>query len=350
VPPRLSICIPTHHGRCGHLEELLREVLAQASLERDGDLEICVTDNASDDGTAEMVPRIARGSPVRVDYWRHDSDVGAVRNIFAVVQRAAGEYCWVLGSDDGLEPGAIASALAALDRAPHVTGITVGFRVYSATMAPVDFTYAPEIFPDDRDTPRRYSGARDAMHDLGVLLAYMSVHIVRRADWVRVLGEDRVESALNYRLFGMALHVGRVLAERPDWLWLPAPLVKNRSGNAVVAPEEAWKYHVDASRELIAVWRELLHDTQLERTLLWRWYFLTGNPDNLLACKLAAVPGVRTDVEMVFAFLHIFWRLGPFWRFSLPLLLTPSASLAADPSLRERRLRRWTGRSRRPGP
>ena len=53
---RLSICIPTHDGRREQLREAVESVLTQS---KDG-VEICISDNASEDGTQEDGCRAAR--------------------------------------------------------------------------------------------------------------------------------------------------------------------------------------------------------------------------------------------------------------------------------------------------
>ena len=51
--PLLSVCVPTHDGRRGALSELLEGLVVQAD-DLPGLIEVCVSDNASADGTTEL--------------------------------------------------------------------------------------------------------------------------------------------------------------------------------------------------------------------------------------------------------------------------------------------------------
>jgi abequosyltransferase len=53
--PLLSFCIPTHHGRAAYLKEAIDSMLEQIVGQHEGDVQICVSDNGSDDGTAELL-------------------------------------------------------------------------------------------------------------------------------------------------------------------------------------------------------------------------------------------------------------------------------------------------------
>ena len=100
--PLLSICIPTYN-RADLLELMLRSICSQAA-DLGGPVEIVVRDNCSEDRTADVVAEAARVYPI--SYSRNDRNVGN-RNLILVVERALGEYSWVLGDDDMLIRGAL---------------------------------------------------------------------------------------------------------------------------------------------------------------------------------------------------------------------------------------------------
>jgi len=106
---RLSICIPTYN-RDVYLESLLARIAAE--VEGRGDVQIVISDNASTDRTPDVVARWAS----RADFVcvRRETNGGAERNFLAVVEAAAGEYCWIFGDDDVLLPGGVARVLALL--------------------------------------------------------------------------------------------------------------------------------------------------------------------------------------------------------------------------------------------
>jgi abequosyltransferase len=106
---RLSICIPTYN-RAEFLPETLDSIAAQWG----DDLEITVADNASTDGTEALVERY-RERLGAVRYFRWDENQGADRNYLKAVEIATGNWCWILGSDDPILPGAIEALRRAID-------------------------------------------------------------------------------------------------------------------------------------------------------------------------------------------------------------------------------------------
>jgi glycosyltransferase involved in cell wall biosynthesis len=69
------------------------------------DFEVCVSDNCSTDGTADVV-RAARAS-IAIKYCRNEQNLGVARNFLRVVAMADGEFVWLLGDDDLLLPHAL---------------------------------------------------------------------------------------------------------------------------------------------------------------------------------------------------------------------------------------------------
>lgn len=105
----LSICIPCYN-RAAYLTETLESILSQW---RD-DLEISIADNASADGTAELIAWYQQKN-TNIRYYRWESNQGADRNYLKAVELASGKYCWLLGSDDTLYPKAIQRIIKAID-------------------------------------------------------------------------------------------------------------------------------------------------------------------------------------------------------------------------------------------
>jgi glycosyltransferase involved in cell wall biosynthesis len=119
VPGLVSILIPVYK-RAHLIEQTVRSALAQTY----GQIEVVVVDNASPDGTWEVLQRLAAGDS-RVRIFRNASNIGPVRNWRACVDRAHGEFAKILWSDDLIEPGYLERCL------PMLKDPTLGF-VYSA--------------------------------------------------------------------------------------------------------------------------------------------------------------------------------------------------------------------------
>ncbi|WP_022882138.1 glycosyltransferase family 2 protein [Gryllotalpicola ginsengisoli] len=115
--PRLTIGIPVYNGE-RYLGCALDSVLAQ---DIDG-LDVVVSDNASTDGTQELVRERRRRDP-RVRYIRQEVNRGGVWNTnFVLSQARAPLFKWAF-YDDVLRPGYLSACLALLDDAgPGVVG------------------------------------------------------------------------------------------------------------------------------------------------------------------------------------------------------------------------------------
>lgn len=112
MPPRVSVVIPAYnYGR--YLPTAVGSALGQG-IE---DLEVLVLDDCSTDGSEEAVaPFLA---DPRFRYRRNERNLGAVRNINRAFAEARGDFVLLLGADDFLLPGALASLLAALEKYPE---------------------------------------------------------------------------------------------------------------------------------------------------------------------------------------------------------------------------------------
>lgn len=98
---RLSFCIPTYN-RADFLGETLDSIISQS----DDSIEIVVSDNASTDGTEEVV-RKAKLRFKNIIYYRWPQNMGADLNYLKTVELATGEFCWFLGSDDLIKNNAV---------------------------------------------------------------------------------------------------------------------------------------------------------------------------------------------------------------------------------------------------
>lgn len=103
--PLLSICIPTFN-RAGYLTECLASIQAEGLCD---DIEVVVSDNASTDDTQAVLTHFKDHLPLR--WVIQAANLGADRNFDAVVNFARGKFCWILGSDDCIEPDGLRTVL-----------------------------------------------------------------------------------------------------------------------------------------------------------------------------------------------------------------------------------------------
>lgn len=101
----LSICVPTYN-RAPCLAALLDRLAAELTHCED-DIEVLVADNASPDGTAELLEAAAAVHPwLRVH--RQPRNLGAPANIAWLIENASpADYLWVIGDDDLILEGGL---------------------------------------------------------------------------------------------------------------------------------------------------------------------------------------------------------------------------------------------------
>ena len=107
-PPKISVIIPAYNAE-SFLSATIDSVLDQTAPP----YEVILVDDGSTDGTAE----IARAYGDRILY-HHRENGGVAEALNTGIGLSQGEYITVLGADDVLRPGSIATRAAALDRYP----------------------------------------------------------------------------------------------------------------------------------------------------------------------------------------------------------------------------------------
>ena len=111
---KVTVGIATYN-RAASLGETIESVLAQ----RLGDFRVVISDNASEDDTAEVVASFA---DPRIEYVRSEQNVGMIGNFNRLIELADTEFLMLLPDDDILYPDYLARVIEALGRYP-----TAGF-------------------------------------------------------------------------------------------------------------------------------------------------------------------------------------------------------------------------------
>jgi len=108
----LTICVPTYN-RCELLESTIETILFAIKQSGSDSIEIIISDNASTDDTPKTISKIVEKYP----FIRHRRNkVNVVdKNFFIVADAADGEYVWVFGDDDHMEPDAVQKILSAIN-------------------------------------------------------------------------------------------------------------------------------------------------------------------------------------------------------------------------------------------
>ena len=134
---RVTVAVPTYN-RAELLAAAIDSVLAQTYE----DFHLLVADNASTDGTAEVV---ARYEDPRIEYLRRPENLGLLGNFDDCLRRLETEYSLILSDDDLLRPSFLEETVPLLDTHPRVGMVHTAFSVIDSEGAVVeeqtDWTY-----------------------------------------------------------------------------------------------------------------------------------------------------------------------------------------------------------------
>ena len=116
TPLLVSFCVPTYN-RARYLNALL-ESLTQELAEFPFSYEVFVSDNASTDGTAEVVSRFQ--SRLQLRYVRHIENRGAFANYQYIHAQAGGRYVIYIADDDTVLGDRVADIIGQMEANPEI--------------------------------------------------------------------------------------------------------------------------------------------------------------------------------------------------------------------------------------
>ncbi len=223
MKPFISICIPTYN-RANYLDYLLRSIFEQSA---GVDLQVCVSDNSSTDGTRELLEKIAKNDS-RLKFRIQEVNVGPDRNYFSAVALADGTYCWLMGSDDALAPGSLKFLADEIQQtckkiylAPRINcSIDMKELAQESWIVPNTTRYFNFLIENQRDLYFERS------KNLGALFSYLSSIVVRRESWNQWLPPEKY-----YRTAYSHSYTLLKVADSSGIQYLERPIVLNRTGN-----------------------------------------------------------------------------------------------------------------------
>jgi abequosyltransferase len=327
---KLAICIPTHHGRATYLRELLESLLRQEGI-GNKEIEICISDNASEDGTAALVAEYQGLSSIPIKYFRFPTDMRGVRNFINVVEMAEAEYCWLVGSDDVLLDHAVARVLETLGQQPGVPGITVNKLNFDRSLTIFLGADHEIALPSSPTQTRFLATSEEIIAELGVSFGYMSAHIFRRDKWNAVVGAYGLEHLCSLRHFPHSFVFTQIASKDGGWFWLADYLVIQRLDNFCLMEEknnQASLYATELTEDMQKAWGIILGASlPLHSKLMKKLFIIYWNP--WLVLKYKSWPGILREEEaaMIQQCRRWFREVPLFWATSYPLLLTPAPVL-----------------------
>lgn len=151
--PKVSVCVVTYNQR-DYIGQCLESIVTQRT---DFPFEVIVGDDASTDGTTDIVRDYAERYPNLIRPVFHEKNVGPFENYRVVHRMARGEYVAHIDGDDAMLPEKLVKQVALLDMNPALS---------------VVFHQLKMITPDGRDSGRRWPLRAPEMFNVEFLLKY----------------------------------------------------------------------------------------------------------------------------------------------------------------------------------
>ena len=308
-PIFLSICIPTR-DRAQCLRELLESIAAQATPE----VEIVISDDGSSDDTPQIIAEFRNRFPYFVSE-RHDPALRYDRNVLNVVAKASGDFCWLFGDDDKMEPGGLAAVIAALRANPDLTGLTTALISYDHTLK--ERIYVRELTQNET---RLFTGAGEAFLKLLDRLGFLSCQIVNRARWQEVVTKENLEPY--FAGYVQLYIVARMITRTPRWQFLAQKCVGFRSDN------DSFRILGTLGRLKMDVcgYEQIVGDIFGRRSSLYHKAMAeiarTHARHHIVAAKRAGAPPSFSRGALLLC-LKYYWRYSSFWLHTFPILALP---------------------------
>lgn len=184
---KLSICIPTFN-RADFLHDTLNNIIPKLSPLA----EIVIMDGASTDNTEEIVRHWQRLSG-SIKYFRGDTNGGVDADLAECVERAVGEYCWLMSSDDYLANSALERVLNEIITSDLC--VLLGCRVdCTKDMVPLMYQRWIETNSDcsiyHLSQPSAFLNYFNSIRSIGALFSYIPCVIIHRQAWLEVSGAE----------------------------------------------------------------------------------------------------------------------------------------------------------------
>ena len=209
--PTVSVGLAVRNGA-----DVIRRCIESIVSQDFKDLELVISDNASDDGTTDLLEEYARADP-RIRVSVNEVNIGVHENMDRVLELSDGEFFRWISADDWLEPGSLSACVRALRASEDAIGVTTYFIIHTADGSERFEDYHGE-FPSSPDPVRRFErilwffhagdGIYDPMYGVYRREALLSSHRLRpseQTDWLL---------SAELALMGPIIHVHRTLANR----------------------------------------------------------------------------------------------------------------------------------------
>lgn len=186
----VSVCIPAYN-RAQHLSDLLDSILSQDLT--DFEVVICEDLSPQREQIAAVVHEYQSRCPGKLRYFENEKNLGYDGNIRNLVQKASGEFCFFMGNDDIMCPGALQTVASLARRRPNAGVILKSYGLFRDS--PENITQEIRWFREEKEFPAGIPSIRFAFRRSGVISGYV-VHRDNAAE----VATDAFDGTLFYQM------------------------------------------------------------------------------------------------------------------------------------------------------
>ncbi|RXH58438.1 glycosyltransferase family 2 protein [Granulicella sibirica] len=188
--PKFTVCIPAYN-RARYMARLLDSIFAQNF--ESFDIAICEDCSSERAAISEVVDSYSRTYPGVISYYENETNLGYDGNIRKLVDKASGEFCFFMGNDDVMCPGALTHVADVLTRNPDV-GFVLKSYLFSDQSAG-HIAQEVRYFEEERRFSRGQEAILVCYRRSGVIAGY----IIRR-DAAHAAATNRFDGTLYYQM------------------------------------------------------------------------------------------------------------------------------------------------------
>ncbi len=187
---KISICIPTFNRSI-----LLAEALAsvESNLEDRKDVEVVISDNASQDETEAVVDSFKDRIP-NLRYYKNTENIGPVNNLRKVIESATGNYIWILSDDDVIVDGALSNMIGFLTKNPGIMYVFYSRELVDCNLKPTRHGKQPHGLLSDLTFSNGNELFCSCDGQMPYLIGFFSSTIIQRNLWLENAARVKVIS------------------------------------------------------------------------------------------------------------------------------------------------------------
>lgn len=275
----LSVCVITFN-RAEFLKECLESFLPNASKHG---IPIFISDNASTDGTSEMVAEMQLCHS-NIFYHRNLENIGPSKNLFKVLSCSNTKFCWLFSDDDIIQGDPFPPILTGLSQDAEL--IVVNAATYESDLAEVvegrrlDIVENKEYSPGDHD---RF------LEETAFYTTFLGSLVLNRKSFMECA--VRIPDDSYFPHFEGCLHyiVNRKI------LLVAEPFIKIRLGNSLWSEN---RFEVLMLQWPLSVWRldEAYRDTAKQKVVPRNRIL---SPHHMLAARAMNIYGLKTYTQHI---------------------------------------------------